>query len=852
MADTWRNDPVPDDVDVFDETADPIKIGSGASTTVTGISTDTENPQRITNIPDLPLADTPVTYDEAGRPKIVLAPVGRAEQTGTTGRSVSRDAPEDPVRPTTLSDRQLLARSDRESIAGLSAQGNNSFFTGFGEGSEIDPTVTVKEGNPVDSIQKKPLFTSFPVPIDVRPNELNQFSSYTYNISLYMLNSKSYVNLLTAPNNPQAVLNDSLLLMRSGGVGLDNTDSELERELGFFNNFFIDDLEISCVAVGPSKFRQNTNATDIRFNIFEPRGVTLLERLRNAAASTLASTRERYITAPYLLEITFKGYDETGAPLPAPSRPKYIPIRIVDIEFDVSEAGTQYKVQAIPFANNIFGKIDSTIPTNIEIKASKVGDIFSNTIQTVIGEETRYDDDSVNVDDAGTTVTRYGETSRNLGDILTDNQVRRTKETTVSSDVRTGPPSSSGGYETVTVPPQAEGYNTYTFAIASEIAEAKLNIDELYDALNSPQPKGEGNTDGKANKSQFQAYVAGLRNNVVIDKEQSIFRINAGTDIVKLLNLIIMHSDYMDQNVADGKSASNDPIKFFKVKPVILSAEGPGKGYDSKDGRYKYHIQYTVTPSFIFYNDFPWAPKGIPQGNGIHKVYNYIFSGTNTDVLDFNLKFRTAFVQTMTQGTGSPYADKPSSSDFVPEVDTITQSLEGNTINNPDSLQRARAKDLFSSVMSDGVDMVDLELSIIGDPSYIPTSDAYWQDRIRQGQVYNDAYMPDGTINYDYSPPYVQVNLRTPVDYDDTTGLAEPSRFGNSSFSGVYRVTSVDSTFSSGVFEQKVYGFRPPVQRTRNGGARDNQQLAAVERTGDLNARKAPLDFNQLLGDEDE
>ena len=50
----------------------------------------------------------------------------------------------------------------------------------------------------------------------------------------------------------------------------------------------------------------------------------------------------------------------------------------------------------------------------------------------------------------------------------------------------------------------------------------------------------------------------------------------------------------------------------------------------------------------------------------------------------------TVFVQTMTQGTGSPSVDKPSS-DLCPSRHT-TQSLEGNTINNPDSLQRARAK----------------------------------------------------------------------------------------------------------------------------------------------------------------
>ena len=36
------------------------------------------------------------------------------------------------------------------------------------------------------------------------------------------------------------------------------------------------------------------------------------------------------------MEIKFKGYDETGKPVPTPSKPKYIPIRITDMTFEVT------------------------------------------------------------------------------------------------------------------------------------------------------------------------------------------------------------------------------------------------------------------------------------------------------------------------------------------------------------------------------------------------------------------------------------------------------------------------------------------------------------------------------------
>jgi hypothetical protein len=133
--------------------------------------------------------------------------------------------------------------------------------------------------------------------------------------------------------------------------------------------------------------------------------------------------------------------------------------------------------------------------------------------------------------------------------------------------------------------------------------------------------------------------------------------------------------------------------------------------------------------------------------------------------------------------------------------------------------------------MSDGVDMVELDMSIVGDPSYLPTSDAYWQDKVRAGALYTEPFMPDGTINYNLTAPFVQVNLKTPVDYDENSGLANPSRFGNSSFSGIYRLTQIDSTFSGGQFQQRINGIRTPLQPTASGLARTAKDQADQERS---------------------
>ena len=814
-----QNNPSPEDFTLYEPPqADPIRVTTAETLTVPAITP----------------GDVDVTVSETGKLQRIQVTPGRTNRSGrqdvdltdrgSSNLSVSPDAPEENQYDDSF-----------ELVTNNYGVTDDDSETGSFIGLNSDPKSKTKIGQAKDAnaINQGPFMEDLTkIVIDPRPNELNRFSSVSYNIALYMMNSKSYVDITSQPRTPQVALSppNSFLLMRSGGVGLENSGTE------FFNDFFIDDLEITNIAVGPSKFKQNTNATDVRFTIIEPRGVTLLERLQRLAGTVLASTKERYIHAPYMLEIKFKGYDENGNPTSPPSQPKYIPIRITDMTFEVTTSGTQYRVTAIPFAHHAMGAIVSTIPFNFELQAQTVGDIFSagvtyeeeyQTTETVRIPQDRPNSALVEVDRVATKTRK--KKAKNLGEILTAYQRKRTepgvKFNTKNLEISEAP-----------VPPAAEKYDSYKFLIAGEIANAKLNLSELYDALNTPSPteesKNKDQKKSKGDKRQYEAYVRGLTEGITLDKETQTFKVNAGTDISKLINLVILHSDYMDQNVVDNAQkyvTEGAPINWFKIRPVIESATGDGKGMDNKEGRYKYNIAFAVEKSNIYYNDFPWAKKGKPVGQGYHKVYNYIYSGNNTEVLSFDLKFRTAFLQVMTAGTGSPFANKDDT--FSPVVQELPQSLEGNTINSQDSIKRARAKDLFSSVMSDGVDMVELDMSIVGDPSYLPTSDAYWQDKVRAGALYTEPFMPDGTINYNLTAPFVQVNLKTPVDYDENSGLANPSRFGNSSFSGVYRLTQIDSTFSGGQFQQRINGIRTPLQPTASGLARTAKDQAGQERS---------------------
>jgi hypothetical protein len=756
--------------------------------------------------------------DEYGRQVINIAPAPKDQ--GTKNQNVSSGPPEEPYKDYD----DAIRRKLRTSPEGSKYLGTDRAALDIGiPGAGGLATTKIKNSKDVSN-KTPPVFAAdlSTINIDARRNELHNFSSYTYNIALYMMDSKKYIDLTRSPRNIQQVLASSQLLMRSGGVGFQG--SEL-----FGDQFYIDDLEIYTVGLAPSKLKHNTNATNISFKVYEPRGVTLLDKLRQQASQFLR-TGERYTQAPYLLEVSFKGYDANGTPSTDIVTPKYIPIKITDFDFQVQESGSVYKISAIPFAHFSYGQITSTIPVNLEIKASTIGEIFSSKGKTTTQELTgyRYDDDDEGEGEPQYK-TVYGTAPVTLGEALTNHYKNQTMPPQQRAQTQLDSNGETVSYEKLSDVSDALLYDEYKFTIGDAIANATINHADLFEALNSPMPK-DNSSSKQADASQFKAYAAGLANQIQLDKETFIFKINAGTDLIKLINLLIMHSSYMDSNILDRPDSSvtsGKPINWFKVNPFLEEF----RGYDAKTGNSKYTINYAVVPQAIYGHDFPWAPKSLPPGDGVHKVYNYIFTGLNEDVLKFDLRFDTTYFRTMLQKNGT-IDDKPADADFQHQIKYVANSVEGDTTNNSPNLKRSRAKDLFSSMLADGMDLINLDLDIVGDPCYITTSEWLWQDLLYQGRQYESAWMPDNTINFELGTPYILVNFQTPTDYDPITGLADPNRAENSRFSGKYKVMGIESTFSGGVFQQNLSGVRLDLQELRKGQVgKTGTSIGSKERT---------------------
>jgi len=122
--------------------------------------------------------------------------------------------------------------------------------------------------------------------IPTQPNQLDQYSSYTYNIGWYLLTPQQF-NAMQRSQKPSAA--GWQLLMQSGGAPIAG------RSPAFPLDYYMDDLEIDTRILGGGSNLANI-ATDIRFKVVEPNGITLIENLFRAVVSAYGRAQQPQAT----------------------------------------------------------------------------------------------------------------------------------------------------------------------------------------------------------------------------------------------------------------------------------------------------------------------------------------------------------------------------------------------------------------------------------------------------------------------------------------------------------------------------------------------------------------------------
>lgn len=240
---------------------------------------------------------------------------------------------------------------------------------------------------------------SFNQRIIPRANVLDQYASYTYAITWYLLTPAQYNEMIQTQKKNCASWQ---LLMQSGGAPTQvagvtsNSTATAGRNKFFDKDYYFDDLEIDSLVPLKGTGAANT-ATNIRFKVTEPNGITLIDNL-SRAVKTLYQEKNvdknaNYLMAQHCLVIRFYGYNENGELVnpglrgtngqtnftdPRAIVEKFYPFVITNIKFRIPrDRVVEYDVEAKPIPHFYNKSQDrGTIPFAFELTGETVQQIL--------------------------------------------------------------------------------------------------------------------------------------------------------------------------------------------------------------------------------------------------------------------------------------------------------------------------------------------------------------------------------------------------------------------------------------------------------------------------------------------
>ena len=687
-------------------------------------------------------------------------------------------------------------------------------------------------------------------------NPLLDYDSYTYGLSLHGCSVEDYNNLV---GNPDGFVPKQVLIANAGRYG-----DTFPRNKYFQNtDFFFDDFRMTSY-INTTTRNKFSNLIECKFTIIEPLGFTLIKRIMLACMSPDGGINSpNYLKQPFILQIDFFGYRDGNLEDPSinsssdaygegtitassllPDHTKYIPILITEIKSRVTSKGTEYQISAFPYNHIAFSPTKVVTPADFSVKAATVQDIFGKgfEISTELVDASQREQNDIaagrELADAfgpGTVVNQTGYTTTFAAAGLCD------KINAWNAGLQ---------QKTQRIP------DKFRVEFDPIIGNSPIEAGRVADVSSVAQSGTDKNVTQQA---------AGTKKSVINFSNQTI-NIPAGTSIGAVVEFAILNSKWFQEtniyndSTADsaranqGRDQNAAILNAFKIIPKIKV-----NAYDPSRADYSYEVVFQVK-RWLANSKAPNAAQG--RTPGWVKEYNYYYSGgarsvttgqftDNKDVIDLQIDFNTLYYAQLTafkgkaslQNTGSGLYVKPSDkldvtsaattgqssstpSELAPakkeqegidglkstsdaltnfSLHYISKNSRSQTLNGTQQAARIAAADILNTQIIDIVhgDMLNVNLKIIGDPTFIKQDDIFYNSGLSYA---TDILTKNQSLRTDDSELYVFLTFRTPEDYDESTGLAIPglNKFAYTEFTGVYKIITIDSQFSRGKFEQTL------------------------------------------------
>lgn len=651
------------------------------------------------------------------------------------------------------------------------------------------------------------------------PNVLHNYASYNYIFTLSVLDAAS----INFPNETYKKGNLGPILLKSGSG---KPDDRVKTAFGKFD-FYLDNLNISSI-VNLDRDTGNTNASNIRFRITEPYSMGLFFQAIQTAA--LQSGYNNYLDIPLLLTIEFKGHLNAADQgikadsLSIEKTTKHIPLKLKRLEMKVTGKGAEYDVEGFPWNEKGFSSTYLDLKTDISITGKTVHEMLQtgkNSLQVELNKRL--------------------EEARKKKLVKVPDQI----VITFPADLTTGPVgigNDDSGSATVNPNvgnPQAGALNERLGLKLKSVKEENGN-GTLVQEVNDMNPLGKAGMG-------FDLYRPGdppfakddltwdaekkifVRGNISINPTEGQMKFAQGTDIINTINQVILMSDYGRQALKSTQLTESGKINWWRVETQVYTI--PTDANMTATGQQPKLIVYRVVPFAIDASRFmppnSANPKVAAAKKQAMKEYNYIYTGKNLDILNFDINLKAGFYNALNADGGknnegvvlsektapagtakseqpgppTPGGTKPISGD-VPVARVYDQGKTDTGVggSSRDTPETIAARQFQSAILKGGADMIQLTLTILGDPYYLGDSGL---GNYTAGKTQWENLTSDYSIDYQTGEVDIIVNFRTPIDIDMSKNAYNfgPTKLV-SEFSGLYNVTRVESTFARGRFTQ--------------------------------------------------
>ena len=683
-------------------------------------------------------------------------------------------------------------------------------------------------------------------------NPLSKFSSYNNIFTFGAIKRESFND----PDSTYRLTGPDVIVLQSGGSGNRQVRTQLEKAAGITGEYFIDDVEIKCLVAPGSKTKQ-TNATNISFNVMEPYSMGLFLQTLHIAAAQAGYTN--YLECVYLLQVDFIGYDDNGRSFKDSNSKRMFPLKLSNVTFDVSEGGSNYEVTAIPYHEIALSDEIQQTQVAVDIKGTTIVDFLQTgpeSLATILNTREQEQVKAGNKKIADEYVIMFpneltSASASGAGKTEDTNGATTQSETSeagaVSEEKKQELFEQLSGIEGGEVPADFDAEISKILGIVvkrsqigesiREAAEKEENVNIIGKSKVAKNYLDEGKQMfGKPAFTEDKEKAPGVfqRGNIKISDEGRRINFASGTKIQTIIEEVLLLSDYARRFVTE-QPDTNGMKTWFRIETDLFLIPGNDNVAQTGEGAkvfvykvvpYKTHVARITSPTT--------APPGyVNLRKQAARQYDYMYTGQNDDIINFDIDINVAFFQALsgdmgqlgktqkTQGSNSLTAaletpvhgtsegdKKNSSSAGISSAKSVPKTNTGESgsgvAGHPEN-QIARS--FNDAIVNSEVDLVTIEFEIWGDPYYIADSGMGNYGAKNTGGI---NITSDGTMDYQSSEVDIIVNFRTPVDTRDEGYMKFPAGGSKAvgAFSGLYQVTEVTNTWSANKFSQKLKTIR--------------------------------------------